>query len=480
MQTKIPEKYRPLFESYQAKITKRFEVKQFCFDEQLAFIQDESTLKTAVCSRRAGKTVACAADLIDTALNHANVVCLYITLSRKNAKRIIWPELLRINTEYNLGGNPNETDLSLKFPNDSIIYCSGAKDKSEIENYRGMAMKKVYIDEVQSFRNYIQDLVDDVISKALFDHNGTLCLIGTPGLIPKGYFYECSHSQRYSKHSWTMFQNPFLEKKSGKKVIELVQQDCERMGVEITHPKIQRECYGRWVVDTESLIFQYDANKNHYEHLPALDGKWEYVIGVDIGHDDADAIAVIGWHPRIKEAYLVEELVKAKQGITELADQLDKFIKTYDPLRVVMDTGGLGKKIAEELKMRRDLPIEPAQKTEKMAHIEILNDAMRTQKFYAKKDSQFAQDCFLVEKDVDKSRVDKIIISDKYHSDVCDSVIYSYRCALNWLHEPEKPKIKPQSDEWFQKQAEEMEEVLLKQLNQSKEDDIWGDSEWYS
>ena len=44
-----------------------------------------------------------------------------------------------------------------------------------------------------------------------------------------------------------------------------------------------------------------------------------------------------------------------------------------------MDTGGLGKKIAEELRIRRDLPIEPAQKTEKMAHIEILNDALRTQ-----------------------------------------------------------------------------------------------------
>lgn len=469
-----------VLEEFANRITKRFRLEEFCFREQLEFIRDPATLKTSVCSRRAGKTVACAADLIDTALAEANVVCLYITLSRKNAKRIIWPELLKINSEYMLGGIANETDLSLKFSNSSIIYCSGAKDKSEIENYRGMAIKKVYIDEVQSFRNYIQDLVDDVISKALFDHNGTLCLIGTPGLIPKGYFYECANSPSYSQHSWTMFQNPFLEKKSGKKVIELVQQDCERMGVEITHPKIQRECYGRWVVDTESLIFQYDATKNHFEQTPTLDGKWEYVIGVDIGHDDADAIAVIGWHPKLKEAYLIEELVKAKQGITELADQLDKFIKTYDPLRVVMDTGGLGKKIAEELRIRRDLPLEPAQKTEKMAHIEILNDALRTQKFYAKKDSQFAQDCFLVEKDVDKSRVDKIIISDKYHSDIADAVLYGYRCALNWLHEPEKPQIKPQSDEWFQKQAEEIEETLLKQLNQSKEDDIWGDSGWYS
>jgi len=226
---------------------KRFDINEFCFPEQLAFIKDPKTLKTAVCSRRAGKSVACAGDLIDTAVSFPNTVSLYITLSRKNAKRIIWPELMRINTQYDLNATPNETDLSLKFPNGSMIYCSGAKDKSEIENFRGLALKKVYIDESQSFRDYIRDLIDDVISKALFDYNGTLCLIGTPGLIPKGYFYDCATSDKYSHHAWTMFQNPHLEIKSGKKVIELVNDDCERMGVSIDHPKIQRECYGRWV-----------------------------------------------------------------------------------------------------------------------------------------------------------------------------------------------------------------------------------------
>ena len=98
-----------------------FSIEEYCFEEQQKFIRDKAKFKTAVCSRRAGKTEACAADLLDTALKFDNVVCLYITLKRTNAKKIIWPILLKINREKNLGGHPNETDLSLKFPNGSVI-----------------------------------------------------------------------------------------------------------------------------------------------------------------------------------------------------------------------------------------------------------------------------------------------------------------------------------------------------------------------
>lgn len=461
---------------YAISIKPRFNLEQFCFKEQLDFINDPHNFKTAVCSRRAGKTIACAADLIYTALSQPDVVCLYITLSRKNAKRIIWPEIIKINREFNLGGHLNETELSITFPNQSIIYISGAKDKSEIENYRGLPLKKVYVDECQSFRSYIGDLIDDVLSKALFDYAGTICLIGTPGMVPAGYFYDTTQSRAWTHYAWTMFQNPHLEKKSGKKVQELVQADCDRMGVEISHPKIQRECYGKWVSDPDSFIFKYDSSRNDYSILPQYAGKWDYVIGVDLGHDDADAIAVIGWHPNYKQAYLVEELIKTKQGITELADQIEERVIKYEPLKVVVDSGALGKKIVEEIRKRRGLPLEAAQKSEKMSHIDLLNDAMRTGKFFAKKTSAFAQDCFLVEKDKDKSRVDKIVISDKYHSDICDAVQYAHTAALNWISEPAIPIIKPNTPEWMIKQEQDMENAALERIKEDKED-IWGDME---
>lgn len=451
---------------------KKFDPTNYCFTEQLAFIRDPATYKTAVCSRRAGKTIACVIDLLDTALKFRNVVCLYITLKRTNAKRIIWPELLRINSELGLGGKPNETDLSLKMPNGSVIYCSGAKDKSEIENFRGLALKKVYIDEAQAFRSYLQELIDDVLSKALFDHNGTLCLIGTPGLVPAGYFYEASHSAQWSNHSWTMFQNPWLEIKSGKTVMELVTADCERMGVSIDDPKIQRENYGRWVVDPNARVFHYVEPKNNFEALPDHKDQWEYIIGVDIGFDDSDAIAVIGWHPKLKETYLVYEEVKDKQGITELAESIEKLIKQYNPLKVVMDTGGLGKKIAEEIKKRFAIAVEPAEKSRKFEFIELLNDALRTRKFFAKKTSRFAQDSLLVEWDRD-TKLDKPKISDAYHSDICDAVLYAFREALHWLYEPEVYKPKRGTAEYFEKEEKEMEEMAYDQAFPKEELDFF-------
>ena len=122
-----------------------------------------------------------------------------------------------------------------------------------------------------------------------------------------------------------------------------------------------------------------------------------------------------------------------KQTITQLGEKLVALNEKYSPLAIVLDFGGLGKKIAEELSSRFGLGIEAAEKERKLEHIELLNDAMRTGLFHAKKDSRFAQDCLLVE--WDKSNPEKPKISDRFHSDACDMVLYGYRRAMHWLAE---------------------------------------------
>lgn len=434
-----------------------FRLEDHCFPEQLAFILDKARNKTAVCSRRAGKTEGCAADLIDTALRNHGSVCLYITLKRNNAKKLIWPVLLRINREYDLGGEPNTTDLSLTFPNASIIYCSGAKDASEIENFRGMALKKVYVDECQSFRQYIRDLVDDVLSKTLFDYNGTLCLTGTPGPIEAGYFWEASQSKNWSHHFWTMFQNPWLKKKSGRDVMDLVQEDMARMGVDINHPKIQRECFGRWVTDTESLLIHYSPDKNHYDNLPA--GTYNYILGIDIGFEDADALVILAWSESRAESYIVEEVVTKQQGITELVEQVEVLRKRYEISKIVMDYGGLGKKIGEEINRRHHIPVKAADKVRKMENVAFLNAALRTGKLKARRDSKFAQDSYLVEVDQDKSTPDKIKVSDRYHSDIIDAVLYAFKESPAFTYQPPKVTLKAGTPEYAAQEATNMEEA---------------------
>ena len=174
-----------------------FVLDQYLFKEQLDFIRDKARFATAVCSVRAGKSVSCAADLIDTALNMPGTIGLYITLARSSGKRILWPLLKQINTDYSLGGEANESDLSMKFANGSMIYLFGAGDAAEIEKIRGLSnVALVYLDESQAFRAHIKELVDDIIVKRLYDTNGRCRMIGTPGPVPNGYFYECSKSPK--------------------------------------------------------------------------------------------------------------------------------------------------------------------------------------------------------------------------------------------------------------------------------------------
>lgn len=409
-----------------------------------------------------------AADLIETARTNPNQASLYVTLSRLNAKRILWRDLLAINLDYGIGGKANESELTLTMPNRHIIYLSGAKDKTEVEKYRGFPLKKIYIDEAQSFRPYVKELVDDVLAKSLYDYNGSLALTGTPPPIPVGYFHDCVHNPEWSRHSWTMLQNPFLKAKSGRDPMELILEDCKRMGVTLEDPAIQRECFGRWTIDLTSLVFKYDDAKNHYAELPHSPA-WSFVIGVDLGYDDADAIAVIGWAANAPEAYLVFEDIVRKQGITELANKLDRLIKLYDPMSVVLDTGGLGKKIAEEMRKRYSLPIKAAEKSRKFEYIELLNDAMRTGRFFAKRDSVFAQDSKLLEWDREKSSGDKMVVSDAFHSDAADAVLYAFRESLSYLERPAPPVVKKGSKEWLESQETAMIEHIQRQ--QTKDDD---------
>lgn len=460
------------------ELTKRaekptFDIDKYCFDKQLSLIKDEADFATACTSRRAGKTIACAADLVDTALKRQKIVCLYLTLSRSSAKRIIWPELLTINREYKLGGESNIADLSLTFPNGSVIYCSGAKNKAEIEKFRGLSIALCYIDEAQSFGGFIQDLIDDVISKALYDYNGRLRVTGTPPPIPTGYFHDICHSQEWSHHHWDMRQNPWLQKKSGKTPMQLIERDLKRKGVTLDDPGIQRECFGKWITDSNALVFRYNKNINSFLDLPNVRaGKWNYIFGIDLGYNDADAIAVIAFHDFIKEAYLVEEIIASKQGITELAVQIETLYQKYNPISMVMDSGGLGRKINEEFSRRFSLGIKAAEKSRKFEYIELLNDALRTKHFFARETGQFAEDTQLVEWNRDKSTGDKFVVSDRFHSDITDAVLYAFRESLHFLAEAPEIKIKPGTQEWIRQQELQMEETARTMMEKTSDDGL--------
>ena len=442
----------------------QFIFEEFCFDHQTKFFRGKgSRFRTTVCSRRAGKTVGIAADMIDTALREAETNLLYITITQQQARVIIWSDLIKIVEEYELDCKTDNVRLTIAFPNKSKIYIAGAKDRTEIEKFRGWKLRKCYIDECQSFRSYLKELINDIIIPALRDKRGGLYLTGTPGPVKAGVFFEYSQSKNWKSHHWTAFDNPYMHSPPAMDLEEILREERIIRGIDESDPSYIRETFGRWVEDKDALVFKFSRAKNIYDRVPT-DGEWNYIIGIDIGYNDSDAIAVLGYNTYHKKVYLVDEHVKNKQNISQLVAVIQQYKDEYNPIRMVMDAGALGKKIQEELRMRHGLNIEAADKTRKVEFIELLNDDLRTEKFKAFKGSIFEEDCMLVQWDKDSKlrNPEKPKISDTYHSDICDAVLYAWRDCRHYLSEKPIERPKQDTNEYMKeletKEAEDCEE----------------------
>ena len=416
-------------------------------------------------------TVGIAADMIDTCLKNPGAVCLYITLTQQNARNIIWTDIQQILEKYEIEHKSNDVRLSIKFKNGSKLMCAGAKDRTQIELYRGWKLRKCYIDECQSFRPYIKELINDVITPALRDLRGELYLTGTPGPVPAGPFYEYSHSDFWENHHWTAFDNPHMHNPdSGLDLEETLREEREMKGIDEHDPGYQRETYGLWVEDVDSLVFKFNKNKNIYYDLPE-EGDWNYVFGIDIGFEDADAIAVLAYNNQDKKVYLVKESIQNKQDISSLVEEIKRLKNIYNPGKIVIDAGALGKKVHEELRRRHGLPIEAAEKKRKVEFIELLNDDLRNEKLLAPPDSTFAEDCMLVQWDRESKirNPERPKISSTYHSDICDAVLYAWRECYHYLSEKDKVSPKIGTDAYM----DQLEQLEAEKIERRKTDPHW-------
>lgn len=440
------------------------QVRQSLFPLQLDFVKDPAKFKSAYCSRRAGKSVAAAAMLMLTALSHPGTNSLYITLNRLSAKRIIWKELLRFNDEFKLNAYPNSSELTLTFKNKSTIYLSGAKDASEIEKFRGMHLKTTIIDEAQAFRSYLVDLIDEILVPASYDYNGQIIMIGTPNAACAGAFYDsCFNKNRmkgWSVHKWTMLDNPFIKIKSGKDPESIIQEELQRKGLSEEDPAHLRENRGLWVRSNDSLVYKIDRSRNVTDSLP---NNLVYVLGVDLGFEDADAISIVGYSPHSPIVYVVDCFTKNKMTISDLAKIVQDYIAKYDPVKCVIDAGGLGKKISEELQQRFSIPFESAEKTRKQEYIELMNDSLRTGNLQILKGLPLIEEMELLQWSYNQEG-DKRTEDSRFPNHLCDSTLYAWRETKGFAFETKPPEIKPGSPEWIKKEEERLINHAKEQL----------------
>lgn len=405
------------------------------FGQQLSLIRDPAKRKAAKCSRRAGKSVTAGAYLIKTCLEKAGAMCLYLALTRKSAKRILWRILKTLCHKLGLRPLFRESELVCEFPNGSQIVLGGANDEAAAEDYRGSAYDLVIIDEGASYRGHLDELIDEVLEPALADHDGTLMLIGTPSADFTSLFYKATAAGEggYSVHEWTLFDNPHLA--NPRAYVESVK---TRKGWSDDNPILEREYFGKWRKMTDEMVYRFNPLKNTYDDLPE-GGNWQHVMGMDIGYNDAAAFAVWAFDADTSpNIYLRHCYAKSKLIPAEIAEIAGRLVERYNPISFVADEGGLGKSICEEFRRRYGLNVKAAEKKEKRAFIDLMNSDFHEGRIKAPLDAAVVPQWNEVMWDEKRKKED-----EKFKNDLCDAALYGWREARHYWHVPKAPQEPP-------------------------------------
>ncbi len=442
-------------------------LKNLLFPRQAAFIADKAKRKAALCSRRAGKSTGCAISLADDLMSPLPGDCAYITLTRGTAKKILFNPLQKMNKDYSLGLEVNRTDLMFSNPETgSSLYLTGASTEDEVEKLRGLKLRKVIIDEAASFRPHIINyLIDEIIEPTLIDMDGDLTLIGTPSANPgENFFHRITTGLEsgWSVHKWTILDNPFIPHAES-----WLEQYRTRKGWDDQHPIYLREWKGEWTSDPDSLVYRYSASRQHFGSLPS--SKWNYVIGVDLGFNDAFAICVLAFSYDRRDVYVVHEIKRTELIPSKMAEILLELRDKFQPMKMVADQGGLGKAIVEEFNQRYQLNIHPAEKTKKAAYIEIMNGDLISGALRIKDDSLLAKEMKVHQWNPDKPDKE----DDRTPNDLCDAALYGFRECKHFMGEVPMELPEAHTPAFYQMEADRMIEKDLEAFEKDQAMEWW-------
>ncbi len=163
-------------------------VRATCHPKQEAFVFDEARFTSLLTGRGGGKTTGALLRLVRWMVRHDNQNCLFIAATRQSAERLVWRDLKQVLYTLRLNSKPSEQKLTTELRNGSRLMLFGADDKRDIGKLRGITYHAVVVDETASIpAELLRELIDEVIGPRMV---GIMSLIGTPGKVLEGRFYE--------------------------------------------------------------------------------------------------------------------------------------------------------------------------------------------------------------------------------------------------------------------------------------------------
>lgn len=448
-----------------------------CFDKQQEAILCKARLKAILTSRRAGKTNTVLRAMILDAFEHPNAQYCYIALSRRTSEGIVWKELIDINDAHNLGLELQGYRLRANFPNGASLTLLGADRDDWMSGFKGMKYRQAAIDECGEFEKIdLHDFVYRVLLPCLTDHQGTLWMVGTPGQVPRGFWYQITRPDAENRaKGWTTFcwhskHNPFIVNQYE---ADLTLRLSEFGDALYTLPWFRREWMGEWVFDTEANVYKYRPELSNIESFEQKLGD-RFILAVDPGYKDATAFVVGVYNPaRHENLIYIEAFKKPEMYFDQVADKIREYQDKYPGLRIIGDPDSAH--LLAELRTRHAIPVENATKQKKQEAIAIMNNGFVSGKIKLLMPSCDALSAELSElkrqyKTSDAREEEHIKLGDwiehpKQPNDCCDAALYIHRAAETYTFRSPEPPIVHGSEEYYEKLEQKMKNQARAKCN---------------
>ncbi len=439
---------------------------------QSAFIDDPATHKVLFGSRRMGKSYALARYLLLVASLAPGNHCLYLALTRENAKTAIWQNALKpLVRQLNLKADFNESDLTVTLSNGSIISVKGAESNAAVkERLRGGKYALIVVDEAATFGPALRDLYFGILKPAVSDFEGTICLAGTPSNVHDGLFFDLTSAHdgtpqdrwtvkdaetgsEWSGHRWSTLDNPYMREQEQNQIDEMIRNNPAVVQTTL----YKQERLGQWVVDSAKLVYAYAADKNTCLKLPNLhpDG-WHTLLSIDLGWSDASAFLVGKYHDHDPCLYFLECYESPKMDFSMVAAKIIEYEKRYKFDKKIVDGANL--QGVETIRRLHGLHLTPASKQEKWEHQQLMSADLIMSKIKLLPEARKLAHCFGKVIRDEKSDIPREAKSCHQWSHLTDCGLYMWRHAYNFMSKVPVIPPKPGTAEWYRQEEQRMQQ----------------------
>ncbi len=340
------------------------------FVKQADVLGDKSRAQAWQCTRRAGKSTTWAKKCLTRIVNNPNSKALYLALTLDSARGILWDMIEQELDTRKIPHKAHKQPGYFELTNGSSLKLFGVDATyREMKRILGQKFSEVGIDEAGSMTIDMKTLVYQMIWPTLSDLEGSLTLLGTAENIPRTFFEDVTMGKDktlpWSIHKWTAYENPYMVRQWTKTIDEFIQNDPQVVNTSW----FKTHYLNLWCADDDLLIVR-TRDYSFTQELPKRE--WFYVMGVDLGFNDASAFIVLAYHPDEKFIYVVHASKSKEMDFTDVANQIKILKQKFPVYQVVVD--GANKQGIEEMKKRHSVQMINAEKQDKATFLRMIAD----------------------------------------------------------------------------------------------------------